>query len=351
VRWLARVALVAALALVSPVVAVAAGRGRSASPSAASAPQEREPWSPAASSERPAPTLGPDARRVTLGRFVTTFAYDAEHRGRAFNVELAAQAVDGRVIRAGGTLSFNEAVGERTASFGFARSVVLRDGMLAEGAGGGACQVASTLHAAALLAGLDVVSRAPHSRPSAYIRMGFDATVALGPAPIDLRLKNPTAAPVVVHARAHRGALDVWLEGRGPAPEVRLTSEIVGRVGYPRTIARDPLVPEDVVKIRSFGIPGYRVRRVRELRLPDGTTRRDVREDVYPPVPQVVVVAPSLDAARLGRRGAPSQATEPDEPAGPELRTEVEPTAVRPVLVQLRPSTLVTLPSDPAPRR
>ena len=222
---------------------------------------------------------------------MTTFAYDAEHRGRAFNVELAAQAVDGRVIRAGGTLSFNEAVGERTASFGFARSVVLRDGMLAEGAGGGACQVASTLHAAALLAGLDVVSRAPHSRPSAYIRMGFDATVALGPAPIDLRLKNPTAAPVVVHARAHRGALDVWLEGRGPAPEVRLTSEIVGRVGYPRTIARDPLVPEDVVKIRSFGIPGYRVRRVRELRLPDGTTRRDVREDVYPPVPEVVVVA------------------------------------------------------------
>jgi len=289
---------------------------------------------------------------VTLGRFVTTYAHDAEHRARAFNVELAAQAIDGRSIGAGGALSFNDAVGERTAAFGFARSVVLRDGMLAEGSGGGACQVASTLHAAALLAGLDVVSRAPHSRPSAYIRMGLDATVALGSAPIDLRLKNPTAAAVVVHARAHRGALEVWFEGRGPAPEVRVTSEIVGRVGYPRTIERDRRVPENVIKIRSFGVPGYRVRRVRELRRPDGTVRRDVREDVYPPVPEVVVVAPSLDASRLARRSEEPQATGPDEaPNPPELRTEVDPSAVRPALVQLRPSTLVTLSSDAwAPR-
>lgn len=329
-RWLVRVSLVSALVL----------------PTLPALP----PLSVAAEGPTSAPVADRETSRVTLGRFVTTYAHDAEHRGRAFNVELAAQAIDGRAIGAGGTFSFNDAVGERTASFGFARSVVLRDGMLAEGAGGGACQVASTLHAAALLAGLDVVARAPHSRPSAYIRMGLDATVALGPAPIDLRLKNASPSPVRVRARAHRGSLEVWVEGQGPAPAVSISSEIVGRMAYPRAIERDRHVPENVVKLISYGVPGYRVRRVREVRRADGTVRRDVREDVYAPVPEVVRVAPSFDASRLerlDRSGDALHATAPDE--APPVALVVEPSATRPALVQLRPSTLVTLANEASP--
>ena len=267
------------------------------------------------------------AERTPLARFSTTYAHDSEHHARAFNVQLAAEAIDGKVILPGATLSFNDTVGERTAAFGYEKSIVLRDHMLAEGTGGGTCQVASTLHAAALLAGLDIVARAPHSRPSAYIRMGLDATVVFSK--VDLKLKNPRADRVVVHARATRGTLDVWLDADGPRPAVTLTSEIVERVPFERTTeplatGDRPLAP-DTLRVKAFGIPGFKVQRTRVVRAADGTERRDVRVDEYPPTPEVLVVPASFD----------------DDDALPTKRDDTG--VVAPTPLQLRPSTRVVL--------
>lgn len=271
---------------------------------------------------------------AVLGQFTTSYRADAEHKGRAFNVELAAEAIDGRTIAPGATFSFNGAVGERTAAFGYARAVVLRDAMIAEGTGGGTCQVASTLHAAALLAALEVVERAPHSRPSAYIRMGLDAVVVYGS--IDLRLMNPWPEPVIVRARASRGRLEVSIRGASPKPEVSVRTDIVERMMPSRVIERDRAVPEGRAIIEAFGIPGYRVLRTREVRPAEGSARRDVRVDVYPPTPEIIRAAPSFDASRLSSRGA----REDGAPPGP---VTVGPGAHRPALVQLRPSTTVVL--------
>lgn len=267
------------------------------------------------------PRRGRAAEPHELARFATTFATDAEHKARAQNVALAAEAIDGKVIAPGATLSFNDAVGERTAAFGFAKATVLRDGMLAEGMGGGTCQVASTLHAAALLAGLDVVSRAPHSRPSAYIRMGLDATVAFGS--IDLKLKNPWPEPVTIRAHAAKGTLTIMLLSEARTPEVSLTSEIVERLPFPTQIERDPTLADAKLHVKTWGIPGFRVRRTR---LVDG--RRDVRVDTYAPVSAVLRVAPGVDV-------------DPSSEAPAEVVADAA--AVKPALVQARPSTLVTL--------
>lgn len=275
-----------------------------------------------------------DAKRVVLGRFQTSYATDAEHKSRAANVVLAAEAIDGKTIAPGGTLSFNDAVGERTAAFGYAKAVVLRDGMIAEGTGGGACQVASTLHAAALLAALDVKTRAPHSRPSAYIRMGLDATVSYPK--LDLKLANPLADEVSVRARAQNGNLEIVIEGRTFRP-VEVTSEILERVPFPRTFERDRAVGPDEARRVAYGIPGYRVRRVRRFVLPDGVLHSDVRNDTYPAVPEVLRVAPDFDPARL----APPEDEEHEAMA--KVRIVTAPEATRPLLVQMRPSTLVTL--------
>jgi vancomycin resistance protein YoaR len=287
--------------------------------------------------------------RVVLSRFSTTYANDAEHKARASNVELGAEAINGKIIAAGATFSFNDAVGERTAAFGYAKSIVLRDGMIAEGMGGGACQVASTLHAAALLGGLEVVARAPHSRPSAYIRMGLDATVALSSAApaIDLKLKNPTSGALTIHAKAARGTLEVWLDGAGATrPDVTLTSEILERTTFSRVVERDKRAKEDTVRVKAFGIPGYRVKRTREIRAADGTVKRDVRIDLYPPTNEVVQVAPSLEESRIRVRAASGEAdaeSGPDEAAVKAPAIVIDPSAARPLLVQLRPSTRVEL--------
>jgi vancomycin resistance protein YoaR len=273
----------------------------------------------------------------TLGRFTTTFETDGGHRPRAFNVELAAQAIDGNAISPGATFSFNDTVGERTAAFGYERSVVLRRHMLAEGTGGGTCQVASTLHAAALLGGLDIVSRAPHSRPSAYIRMGLDATVAFPT--IDLKLRNPRADRVVLRARASRGTLDVWLDADGLArPHVSIISEIVERIPFIRTVERARGVPADEIHLRTYGIPGYRVERTRDVSEGE-VTHRDLRTDIYPPTPEVLVVSPTFDEARLDLREAEDT---PEGHISPAVFRDEEGTH-RPALVQLRPTTRVVI--------
>ncbi len=296
--------------------------------SSAAAPSAAAPSAPAPSAAAPSA-----AARSVLARFSTPYAYDAEHKTRAANVELAAEAINGKVIAAGGGFSFNDAVGERTSAFGYEKSVVIRDGMIAEGMGGGACQVASTLHAAALLAGLDVVMRAPHSRPSAYIRMGLDATVAMGPGSpaIDLKLKSSSVDPVVIRARAARGTLDVWIDTAGTQrPDVSVTSEIVERTAFLRVVERDKRATDDLVRVKSFGIPGFRIKRTREIRFADGTLKHDVRVDVYPPISEIVQVAASFDESRL-------------EAPLPASALVALPGATRPALVQLRPSTRVVL--------
>lgn len=277
-----------------------------------------------------------------LARFSTTFQTDAEHKGRAHNVELAAEAIDGKTIEPNATFSFNNAVGERTAAFGFAKAAVIRDGMMAEGTGGGACQVASTLHAAALLAGLGIKSRAPHTRPSAYIRMGLDATVAYPT--IDLVLENPRSQRVTIRAKTHDGLLDVRIEGEGERPTVTLTTEILERTGAPQTIERDTSVPGDTVRVAAFGIPGYKVRRTREIRWASepNIAHANVRVDTYAPVPKILRVAPSFDVARLAAEPAEHD-DEGETNATSPVKREVAPGVVRPALVQLRPSTTVTL--------
>ncbi len=292
---------------------------------------------------------------VSLAHFTTEYRRDAEHRARAFNVELAAAAIDGATVAPGATFSFNRAVGERTPSGGYRRGTVLRDRLLAEGTGGGTCQVASTLHAAALLAGLAIVERAPHSRPSGYIRMGLDATVVYPR--LDLQLRNPRSEPVVIRARAAGGDLTVSIEAASAErPDVVITSDVLERIPFQRAIERDESLGADVVRVIAYGIPGFRVRRTREIRSPEGLTRRDVRTDLYPPTDERIAVAPSFDLARLahprgrededGRESGDGEA-DPDDIDAPKRPSAGAPTyedgaAVRPVRAQVRPAARAT---------
>jgi vancomycin resistance protein YoaR len=295
----------------------------------------------------PSASAADSTQRAVLGRFVTTYVHDEAHKGRAFNVELAAQAFDGKVLAPGALLSFNEAVGERTAAFGYEKATVIRDGMLAEGTGGGACQVASTLHTAALLSGLEIVARTPHSRASAYIRMGFDATVAASAGPgapaIDLKVRNVLPAAITVRSKASKGNLEIWFEGPGSVRrKVTLKSQLEGRVRHARVARVDKSVPDDTVRIIAYGAPGFRVRRTREIEDVDGVIRRDVRIDHYASTDEVGLVSAKFNQASW--TGAPKAEEGDDGLATPsQIKVVIAPSAVPPALVQVRPSDLVTL--------
>lgn len=221
------------------------------------------------------------AQMAPLSSFTT--CYSEENASRAHNIALAARKLDGAYIRAGGVLSFNAAVGERTARAGFAEAPVIRGGEYVSGVGGGVCQVSTTLYNAALLAGLSAAEVHPHSLAVGYVPPSRDAMVS--GADCDLKLKNDLAGGVRIAVHAGAGQLTVSVYGRRspyryaiesavtavlppPAPEVRQ-----GRQERELRPAKEGLISE-----------AYLVRRG-----PGGEeTRTLLRSDRYAPVRAVL---------------------------------------------------------------
>ncbi|QGT98688.1 VanW-like domain containing protein [Candidatus Syntrophocurvum alkaliphilum] len=108
--------------------------------------------------------------------------------GRVANIKLSAEKINGVVLSPGEVFSFNETVGKRTADAGFKSAGVIVNNQLTSGIGGGICQTSSTLYNAALLSGMEIVERNPHSLNVLYVPTNKDAMVSWGWS--DLKFKN-----------------------------------------------------------------------------------------------------------------------------------------------------------------
>ena len=131
-----------------------------------------------------------------LGAFETRYGDFGRSRSRAHNVRAAAERLFSIVIQPEQQFSFNGVIGERTEETGFLPAPVIASGRIRRDVGGGICQVASTIYAAAMYSGLRIIERHPHSRISSYIRPGLDASVNWGTK--DLIIENPFHFPVML---------------------------------------------------------------------------------------------------------------------------------------------------------
>lgn len=222
--------------------------------------------------------------------------------GRAANIELAAQKLDGTVLKPGGTFSFNATIGKRERSRGFAPALELVNGELVQGIGGGVCQVAGTLHAAAFFAGLVVDEYRPHSRLSqlAYLRPGLDTMVAWPDhvqtlsATKDLRLRNPYPFPVVIRTSfqrtsTSRAVLRIALYGASKPFRVDWSFEEVDRIPASEVRRIDPDLPAGRSRVHQEGLDGLVILRRRTIYMPTGRTEEETRI-AYPPTPRVLLV-------------------------------------------------------------
>jgi vancomycin resistance protein YoaR len=241
---------------------------------------------PAASSEAAASA----ALGAELARFETRFGGPP---GRDRNITRAAEALDGIVLMPGEEISFNAEVGPRSTQNGFFPAPEIYRGEMREGIGGGSCQVASTLYAAALFAGLDVTERRNHSRPSGYIRPGLDATVSYPV--LDLRLRNGFTFPVVLDTRVEGGVLRARVLGRERPVEVELATETAGTSKFKRKVERAGWLAEGGSKLKQKGKNGVRIRRTLTVRDKGGGERVVTSMDVYPPTQEIWLLAPGAD--------------------------------------------------------
>ncbi len=252
---------------------------------------------------------------IVLSEYETDFA----KRGgpRVKNIARAAELLDGALLAPGEVWSFNRTVGQRTLERGFVDAPVIVADELEPGVGGGVCQVATTLFAAGVLGGLDVVRRRSHSRPSGYAPLGLDATVVDGE--VDLQLKNPYPLPIIVHAFLPVPTrIRVEMLGTSSPGKVEHTYAVRKSEDFFRRVDRRPELLPDQVKRHQKGIPGYDVLSTVKTRFVDGSERVRHYSSTYYPVPEIYWVGSAVDPESL--------------PALPEraTHTEVQGEAVSP---------------------
>ena len=222
-----------------------------------------------------------------LGWFETRYATDKKHEARTFNLRLAASKLDGHVVLPGETFDFNDVVGPRDEANGYRVAPVIAQGELVDGIGGGTCQIAGTLHGAAFFAGLDIVERHPHTRPSFYIKMGLDATVVYPT--ITLRLRNSFDYPVVLHETVRDGVVRAEILGPKRKRTVTFVRKIDEVLPFVELERQDPKLPRGTRVLSQRGIPGFRTHRYRVVR--DGAFAvRERWNDSYPPTNQIIRV-------------------------------------------------------------
>jgi vancomycin resistance protein YoaR len=222
-----------------------------------------------------------------LGYFETRYTQSEKTKDRVYNLRQAASKLDGAVVLPGQVFDFNGVVGPRDEAHGYRIAPVIAQGELVDGLGGGTCQISGTLHGAAFFAGLDIVERYPHSRPSYYIKLGLDATVVYPT--INFRFKNSFDFPIVLHETVAGGVVRAEILG----PKRKLTVTYFRRidevVAFEEVERPTPKLPEGVRALAQRGIPGFKTTSSRVVR--DGAYAvREKWTDSYPPTQQIIHV-------------------------------------------------------------
>lgn len=133
--------------------------------------------------------------------------YDADDEARTYNLKLAAKRINGKVIQPGEVFSVLQHIKAPNRSNGYKLAPVHLNGTLAEGSGGGVCQVSSTLYNAVVRAGLELVEHHHHVYSVFYLPYGMDATL-YAPSK-DFKFRNTLNYPITIKATAASSKLTI----------------------------------------------------------------------------------------------------------------------------------------------
>ena len=269
-----------------------------------------------------ASALGNVKFEEVLGYFETPYSQAEKHRTRTFNLRLAASKLDGTVLLPGEVFDFNGKVGPRDEANGYKVAPVIAEGELVDGIGGGTCQISGTLHAAVFFAGLALVERWPHSRPSAYIKLGLDAAVAYPT--MNFRFRNDFDFPIVLHEVVRGGVV----RGEILGPRRRRTVSFFRRVDdvepFEELARETDDLPRGERVLSQRGVPGFKTTVIRVVR--DGAYAwRTKTLNHYPATTQIVKVGTGPKETVVKLKSEASLEYRADEQLvvtqGPEIRT------------------------------
>ena len=200
--------------------------------------------------------LAPLYGRISV--FSTTTTTD---KNRNTNIALSAQAINGKMVLPGESLSFNESTGQRTTAKGYREAGAIQGGQLVDETGGGVCQTSSTLFNAVVRADLEILTRSEHAWPSSYVPRGEDAAVDYPR--LDFKFRNNLDAPIFIMAWFENQEVTVEVYGKLPTPgrTIELYSETLKTYTPSNEViyTRKTDLPSGTNKVAKQKRTGYRV--------------------------------------------------------------------------------------------
>lgn len=179
------------------------------------------------------PTLTADTLQ---GQYVlrasATTDFSSSTSARKYNVRKGAGMINGTVLAPGETFSTNDTLGVRSSANGWKMANAYESGAVVPQAGGGVCQLSTTLYNAIVKADLEVVFRRNHSMPVHYIKEGLDATINSVGNIIDFQFKNNTTSDIVIigyTSSSNKLTFEIWgiPFATTEYDEIKLTSSLV----------------------------------------------------------------------------------------------------------------------------
>lgn len=143
----------------------------------------------------------------------------ALQRSKVINLKLAAEKLDGILIRPGETFSYWRCIGNPCRRRGFVEGMVLRNGRVCSGVGGGLCQMSNLIYWMALHTPLTVVERHHHGYdvfPDAHRTQPFGSGATCAYPHADLMLRNDTTETFQLTVRVGEKDLEGTILGETP---------------------------------------------------------------------------------------------------------------------------------------
>ena len=237
-----------------------------------------------------------DAKALGIREEISTFTTDmgASSSNRIWNVHLLGNYLDGTILEAGQTFSYNEVVGPRTIERGFREGQMIFGGVLIPSIGGGVCQTATTIFNAAFEAGLPVKERHNHSWYISHYPLGRDATVSWGGP--DLVFKNDLKHAILIDVSYTDATFTVTFYGSKQGRKVSSTTSSPSNHTQPTMqYAIDPTATAGSETVVAGGGPGFDVNVHRKVYEHGKLIREDDFFTRYTPQNPTTVYGPGGD--------------------------------------------------------
>jgi vancomycin resistance protein YoaR len=165
------------------------------------------------------PEIGDDktAAELGIGGLLPNGSQWTSFRGsadaRIHNIILASEKFNGLLVKPGETFSMGEQLGDVSFDTGYAEALIILGNRTIKGAGGGVCQVSTTLFRVVFMTGLPITERHSHAYRVGYyesgdgpvhLGAGFDATVFFPD--VDFKFINDTPSWLLMETEVDRNA-------------------------------------------------------------------------------------------------------------------------------------------------